>query len=130
MNACRPSSAGAASELARRLAVVLVVISTLGCNRGTKLEGATVTVGCGRCIFEMEGLKGCPWAVELEGKAYLVQGPLPDDHSTHAPDGICNMRRQAIVDGQLKGDRFVATRFELLPARDVPANPRFKTDAH
>jgi len=118
------------ARLMRLLAVLAFVGSALACNRGPELEGATVTVGCGRCIFGMEGLKSCPWAVELEGKHYLVQGPLPEDHATHAPDGICNMRRQAIVDGQLKGDRFVATRFELLPAKDVPTSPRFTTDAH
>jgi hypothetical protein len=88
-------------------------------------EGDTLDVACGRCVFEMEGVQGCPWAAEIEGRHYLIRGPLPTDHSTHAPDGICNMTRQAVVDGELRDGELLATRFELLPPERVPEQPRF-----
>lgn len=85
-----------------------------------------VTVACGRCVFAMEEAKvGCPWAVELDGKRYIIQGEVPQDHVNHAPDGICNMPRRAIVSGRVRGDRFISTKLELKPAQDVPTAPRF-----
>lgn len=93
---------------------------------GPKVTDREVTVACGRCVFAMEEAKvGCPWAVELDGKHYIIQGQVPQDHMSHAPDGICNMPRRAIVSGQVRGDRFVATKVQLKPAEAVPSTPRF-----
>ncbi len=75
-----------------------------------------VTAGCGSCIFGMEGVSGCPLAVKIEGKPYLVTGVEMDAlGDAHAPDGLCNMARQATTAGRVEGDRFVAERMELLP---------------
>lgn len=104
-----------------------------GCSstpEGPVLDDQLVTAACGRCIFglpEAERL-GCPWAVEVQGRRYLVQGEVPHGHQNHAPDGICNMPRKARVSGRVRGDRFIATRFALEPATDVPAAPRFTED--
>lgn len=75
-----------------------------------------VVAGCATCIFDMKGVSGCPLAVKIDGKAYLVSGSEMDDHgNAHAADGLCNTARQAIVEGKVEGDRFVAKRIELLP---------------
>lgn len=75
-----------------------------------------IKVGCGSCIFEMEQIEGCPWAAELEGKHYLIEGKLPTDeeHDLHAADGICNTSREAIVTGKLEGDKLIVSKMELI----------------
>ncbi len=95
---------------------------------GAVLEHETITVACGRCILEMEGVEGCPWAAEIDGKAYLIQGAVPHDHNSHEADGICNMKRQAVVDGVIRGDLLVVSSMELIPADSIPENPRFAPD--
>ncbi len=79
------------------------------------LTNATVTVGCGMCQLGKKDDKGCNWTVQLDDTPYTLEGPVPHDHDSHAPDGICKAKRKAVVDGELKGGKFVATRFELLP---------------
>lgn len=75
-----------------------------------------VTAGCATCIFDMDGVNGCKLAVEVDGRKYLVSGSGIDDHGdAHASDGLCNARRQAIVNGRIERDRFVADRIKLLP---------------
>lgn len=69
----------------------------------------TVEVACGSCIFAMPGVKGCTLAVKLDGKAYLVTGAgSVDAHQ------FCSAARKALVSGRIEGDRFVASRFEVL----------------
>ena len=80
------------------------------------------------CLFSMKEAHGCMWAVEIDGVNYLVNGELPRDHDNHAPDGMCNMTRQVVVDGQIRGDHFVATRFELLDPSAVPEKPTYTPD--
>ena len=76
----------------------------------------TVVAGCSTCIFDMPGATGCKLAVKINGKAYLVTGSDIDDHGdAHAPNGLCNASRDAVVEGRIDGDRFVATRFTLWP---------------
>ncbi len=94
------------------------------------LEGETVTVACGICFWGLNGGRGCEWAVEIDGQHHLVQGKVPHGHVNHGPDGMCNMHRQAVLTGKLKGDRFVTSQFDLLPATDVPEKPRFTTEDH
>jgi hypothetical protein len=91
-------------------------------------SGETLTVACGRCVFEMEGVEGCPWAAEIDGEHYLIRGRIPKDHTTHAPDGICNMTRKAVIDGELRDGELLVTRMELLPPEEVPAEPRFSPE--
>ncbi len=76
----------------------------------------------------MSTVPGCNWAAQVQGKHYLVQsGQLPKNHAMHAPDGMCNMTRQARITGTVHGDRLVATQFELLPANPsaVPDAPQY-----
>ncbi|MBK7432943.1 MAG: hypothetical protein IPI66_02940 [Chitinophagaceae bacterium] len=70
---------------------------------------------CGTCQFKMKA-KGCPLAVRFEGKPYLVEGTEIDDHGdAHGKDGFCNAIRKAKVQGNVVGDKFVVSYFELLP---------------
>jgi hypothetical protein len=74
----------------------------------------TLEASCGTCNFEMKG-KGCFLAVKYEGKAYAVEGTSIDDHGdAHEEKGFCMAVRKAKVQGNLKGDKFVVTYFELL----------------
>jgi hypothetical protein len=86
-----------------------------------------ITVACGSCVFEMEGVEGCPLAAEIDGEYYLVRGALPE-HDSHEADGICNMKRSAIVDGELRGEFLVVSKIEFVPADSIPESPRFAPD--
>lgn len=80
------------------------------------LTGATAEAGCATCIYKMKGVTGCKLAVKIEGETYLVEGSAIDEYGdAHADDGLCNTARKATVSGQVKGDKFVASKIELLP---------------
>ncbi len=73
-----------------------------------------VEASCGQCKFGLKG-KGCTLAVRLDGKAYFVEGSDIDSHGdAHADDGFCNKVRKAKVQGEVVGERFKATYFELV----------------
>jgi len=97
-----------------RAAVVLLALAACG-SGGTEVADRTVEVGCGTCQLEVEG-EGCWWAARLDGRAVPVRGDaLPEDHDGHAPDGMCNVTRDAVVSGTLYETYFLATKFELQP---------------
>jgi len=70
-----------------------------------------VEAGCGSCIFGMEGVMGCKLAVKIDGKPYLVTGADVNAHKA----GLCGSVKMAKVVGEIEGDKFVATSFELQP---------------
>jgi len=107
------------------LLLSLLCLSACAGSGEIAVPSQTVDVACGKCIFSMEEAKGCPWAAEIDGKPYLMLGPMPEDHLMHSPAGICNMRRQARVEGTIRQDRFVASSFELLPPENVPEKPTY-----
>ena len=85
--------------------------SSLVLQKPTVVEAA-----CGECKF---GLKGddCDLAIRVNAQSYFVDGVAADAlGDAHARDGICETIRKARVTGEVKGGRFVATSFELLPA--------------
>ena len=100
---------------------VLVIAAVLtGCaSRLSPLvlrKPTVVEAACGECKF---GLKGddCDLAIRVSGHSYFVDGVNPDSlGDAHAANGICETFRKARVTGEVKGGRFVATSFELLPA--------------
>ncbi len=95
----------------------LLSVAFVGCEpSGAEVRDRTVQVGCGACRFHLEGHEGCYWAADFDGKVVPVSGDaLPRDHEDHAPDGMCNVTRDAIVSGRLHDTHFVATRFDLQP---------------
>jgi hypothetical protein len=80
-----------------------------------ELKHQTVEASCGQCNFGLKG-GGCDLAVRIDGKAYPVDGTKIDQHGdAHAKDGFFSAVRQAVVSGEIVGNRFKATEFELLP---------------
>lgn len=73
-----------------------------------------VEASCGQCQFKMTG-KGCTLAVRIEGKSYFVEKADIDDFGdAHAKEGFCNAIRKAKVQGEIVGDKFVASYFEII----------------
>ena len=106
-------------------AALTLLLAGCGGPPPVELASQTLEVGCARCIFEVPETQGCPWAVEIDGIPHLLYGPVPRDHQSHGPDGICNMRRKAVVAGRIHDGKVVANAFELLPAEGIPESPRF-----
>ena len=105
-----------------------VPITGCGGSSAVAIENSVLEAGCGMCRYGQGAGKGCYWVVSYQGKAYPVAGSLPTDHDNHAPDGMCNMKRDVRVSGEIRGENFIATRFEVLPPENVPTNPEY-TDA-
>lgn len=71
---------------------------------------------CGQCQFDLPG-EGCALALRIGEQAWFVDGVGIDEHGdAHADDGFCNAIRRAVVSGDVKDERFVATSFQLQPA--------------
>ncbi|MFK7766935.1 MAG: DUF6370 family protein [Mariniblastus sp.] len=109
------------------LTVFIFMCSFSGCNDTTPptvvseqpnesargLADQVVEASCGQCQFGVEG-SGCDLAIRFKGKIYFVDGSDIDDHGdAHAGDGLCNCVHSAVVSGEIKDERFVATSFEL-----------------
>ncbi|MCI0631484.1 MAG: DUF6370 family protein [Phycisphaerales bacterium] len=70
------------------------------------IKGQTVEAGCGACIYKMPGVEGCPLAIMIDGKPYLVEGATWPNHD------YCDRKCQAVVTGKVKGGKFIATSVE------------------
>jgi hypothetical protein len=100
--------------------LLAALVGPSGCRGepGVPVHDRVVPAACGTCVFGMEGMAGCFWAVEIDGTYHAVGGNVPavDMVEAHQPGGMCATERQARVDGSIRPDgRFLATRFELLP---------------
>lgn len=74
----------------------------------------TVEASCGQCQFKMAG-KGCTLAIRIDGKSYFVEKADIDEFGdAHSKEGFCNAIRKAKVQGEIVGDKFVASYFELI----------------
>jgi hypothetical protein len=73
-----------------------------------------VLASCGTCSFKMKAT-GCPLAIKLDDKYYLVEGTTIDEHGdAHADDGFCNAIKKAKVQGSIEADKFKVTYFEVV----------------
>ena len=98
---------------------LLALAVACGAPEGIVIEDRLVGAACGTCVFQMPDVKGCFWAVDIDGTFYPATGVTPPDDVkiAHSPEGMCAVERKALVDGRITPDgRFVATRFDLLPA--------------
>lgn len=97
------------------LTILTVLASCGSLNKKSESISGTYDVSCGKCVFEMTG-ESCDLAIEVDGKYYYVEGSELHDHGdAHAEDGMCNVRRKALVTGEIKKGVFIAESFELLP---------------
>lgn len=79
-----------------------------------------VETACGQCQFGMPG-EGCTLAIRIDGSSFFVEGSLIDDHGdAHAPTGLCNCIRDALVEGHIANGRFVAATMHILPRDNEP----------
>ena len=86
-------------------------------SQQAKQKAQVVEAACGQCQFKMQGKKGCDLAVRMDGKSYFVEGTKIDDHGdAHSTEGFCNTIRKAEVTGEIKGEKFAAKTFKLMPA--------------
>jgi len=70
---------------------------------------ATLEIGCGMCIYEMDGVDGCTTAAMVNGMPFLVTGVEFNAHAS----GLCGGAKQAVVSGEVKDGAFVATKIEV-----------------
>ncbi len=77
----------------------------------------TLDASCGKCNFKMKG-KECELAVKYENKYYYVTGVDIDDFGdAHEDHGFCKEIRKASVQGELVGDKFHVSWFELVKGK-------------
>lgn len=88
--------------------LVAAKISDLGAEI-SKLAGQEVSVGCGSCIYEMDGVKGCELAAKVGDKPYLVTGVDFDTHGS----GLCTSESTAKITGTVNEKGISATSVEL-----------------
>ncbi|MFE3866878.1 DUF6370 family protein [Flavobacterium sp. LS2P90] len=94
---------------------VFLAVSVNAQDKKEKPKTQIVDAACGQCQFAMEG-HGCELAVRIDGKSYFVDGSSIDSHGdAHANDGFCAAVRKAEVVGEIKDNRFVVSKFKLLP---------------
>jgi|SRR6478672_2740608 len=113
----------------KKIIATLVLLFTVSLGFSQEIKSADVAVipnapksqiveaSCGQCKFGMTSKKGCDLAVRIADKTYFVEGAKMNDYGdAHGNDGMCNAIRRAEVVGEIKGDKFVASSFKLLPA--------------
>ncbi len=94
----------------------VLVNATLFAQEKKEPKPQIVEVSCGQCQFGMTEKTGCDLAVRFDGKRYFVEGTKIDEHGdAHAHDGFCSAVRKAEVVGEVKNNKFIVTRFKLLP---------------
>lgn len=106
----------------KKVISIFVLFVCISVNAQEKSKTQTVEASCGQCQFGIKGKGGCDMAVRIDGKAYFVDGVQTNHGDAHAADGICSTVRKAEVVGEIKGDRFVASSFKLLPVATTHDN--------
>ena len=96
---------------------IIAVLALGGCEStqtaSTAAPGAlideNVEVGCGMCVYDMEGVQGCTLAAVIAGEPMLAEGT-----DLHLHDyGLCSGTRQAVVTGRIEGDTLQVTEIEV-----------------
>ena len=91
------------------ITLTLSAQSTLSKQLDPTKKVLIVEASCGQCQFKMKG-KGCTLAVKIDGKSYFVDKAHIDDYGdAHSNMGFCNAIRKAKVQGEVVGDKFVAS---------------------
>ncbi len=94
-----------------------------GCESGSQPSGdqggaasagaKTVEVACARCVYKKEGLTQCTAACKLDGEVVLLEGEGVDVQKLMTEHHFCKAAIQAEIEGERKGDRFVASSFQV-----------------
>lgn len=95
--------------------VTFIFIVSLSAEEGHKHTSAHIySVGCGSCIYDVKGAKGCPGYIKVEGKAIPLTGLNISFHKL----GLCSKEGKAKVEGKVVDGKYVATSFELIKDDD------------
>ncbi len=118
----------------RQVPVHVMLLALLAFSPGCSLVGEpeqaqqfrdeVLPVACGTCIYKIEGARGCFWSVQLGEEVFPLEGPVPEDHQAHGPEGMCVQQRRARVTGQVHHGQFQASAFELLPVDPSQDGPK------
>jgi hypothetical protein len=76
----------------------------------TMVASETVKAGCGKCMFNIDGVTSCKLAVAVEGGPKLVTGKTLE--LSH--DEMCTKMVDVIIDGKIESDSFAATSIALV----------------
>lgn len=80
-----------------------------------KVQNKTVEAACAMCQFKMKTDKGCAMAVKIDGKVYQVEGVDKKSFGEmHSEDGYCKVIKKALVNGEIKKEKFHATSFKYV----------------
>lgn len=102
----------------KKLFLIFFTFTLFSISAQEKPKQQIVEASCGQCLFGMKYKTGCDLAVRINGKCYFVDGTKLDDHGdAHAEDGFCSTIRKAVVEGEIKNEKFVVTYFKLLPTK-------------
>jgi len=126
----RPRAAEKLSGMSPRSIAACLVLGLFGCSESNtpapsappplvaKFDALRVEASCGMCQLGMKG-EDCALAIRTGDGAWYVDGVDESElGDAHSDDGICNAVRHAIVSGEVREGRFVATKFELEPAAE------------
>ena len=75
----------------------------------TAMVDQRVEVGCGMCVYHMDGVNSCQTAAMVNGKPILIEGEWADAHSL----GLCGGAKQALVSAQMQDGQLTASKVEL-----------------
>ena len=80
-----------------------------------KIQNQTVEAACAMCQFKVKTDKGCAMSVKIKDKVYVVEGiDKKEFGEMHSADGYCKVMKKAIVSGEIKKGKFVATSFKYV----------------
>lgn len=103
--------------LVHTLSIVILLLGGCGEESTPVPQAATaaanteqsVEIGCASCIYKIDGVEGCVAAVKIDTQPLLVTGTQINAHAL----GLCTQAKQAIVIGNVEGDKFVASKINL-----------------
>lgn len=94
---------------------LLLFFFSTGVFAQKKVQNLTVEAACGMCQFKVKSDKGCAMAVKIDGKIYHVEGLDKKTYGdAHAADGYCKVMKKAVVSGEIRKDKLIATSFKYV----------------
>jgi len=70
-------------------------------------------VGCGKCMYDKDDVKGCKTAVKIKDKVYMVKAASKDGECDAHEEGLCKTTKKATLTGKVVGEKFLATKIDI-----------------
>ena len=100
-------------KLKIKLILTIPLVMLAGCSNdsaSSSVAKITEEVGCGMCIYHMDGVSSCATAVKIGDTPYLLSDNKLDAHSS----GICAAPKRAEVSGKIVEGKYVASTIRLV----------------